>query len=102
MTGVEFDSTAFNGTLDMEEVQRQLQTAGYQQHGWEVMYNGATGQRVPAKIFIGPVYYQRLKHMVADKHHVRSTGITQTLTRQPTEGRSKDGGLRYGEVQTIV
>jgi len=78
----------------MEEVANDLHAAGFQRHGWQKMFNGATGLPIPALIFIGPCYYQRLKHMVLDKYHSRSTGITQTLTRQPTEGRSKEGGLR--------
>ena len=78
----------------MDEICQELHEQGFQRHGWERMYNGATGLPLPALIFIGPCYYQRLKHMVDDKYHSRSTGITQTLTRQPTEGRSKEGGLR--------
>ncbi len=86
-----YDGTPFNN-LDMEAVSKELHQGGFQRHGWEMMMNGATGKKINAQIFIGPTYYQRLKHMVADKYHQRSTGITQTLTRQPTEGRSKEGG----------
>jgi DNA-directed RNA polymerase II subunit RPB2 len=67
--------------------------------GWENMTNGMTGEPVKAKIFMGPTYYQRLKHMVADKMHARAQGHVTTLTRQPLEGRSRDGGLRFGEME---
>jgi DNA-directed RNA polymerase II subunit RPB2 len=98
LTGMDYDASPFRKDLKMEDVCEDLHTTGYQKHGWERMYCGSTGKSLNAMIFIGPTYYQRLKHMVADKYHCRSTGITQTLTRQPTEGRSKDGGLRFGEV----
>lgn len=68
-------------------------------YGMETMRNGFTGEEFQAKIFIGPTFYQRLKHMVDDKMHGRSTGAVVSLTRQPAEGRSRDGGLRFGEME---
>ena len=62
-------------------------------------YNGLTGEQIRTSIFIGPAFYQRLKHMVNDKQHSRSIGPMVNLTRQPAEGRSRDGGLRYGEME---
>ena len=71
----------------------------YNRTGWEQMYNGFTGELEKSKVFMGPTYYQRLKHMVSDKMHSRAHGHVTTLTRQPLEGRSRDGGLRFGEME---
>jgi DNA-directed RNA polymerase II subunit RPB2 len=83
----------------INEIGENLEKYKFQKHGWETMYNGMTGEMINAKIFIGPTFYQRLKHMVKDKIYARSTGLMTALTRQPTEGRSREGGLRFGEME---
>jgi DNA-directed RNA polymerase beta subunit len=95
------DGTSF-GELDVPTICRELQKLGYESYGNEVMYNGYTGEQLETSIFIGPVYYQRLKHMVNDKQHSRSIGPMVNLTRQPAEGRSRDGGFRIGEMERDV
>lgn len=77
----------------------QLLRAGFNYHGNETMYSGITGEPFPADIFIGVVYYQRLRHMVSDKYQVRSTGPINSLTRQPVKGRKAGGGIRLGEME---
>ena len=72
---------------------------GYQCNGDEALTNGMTGEPIKAMVFMGPTYYQRLKHMVVDKIHARARGPNQMMTRQPNEGRSQDGGLRFGEME---
>jgi DNA-directed RNA polymerase beta subunit len=79
-----------------------LHEFGYNRYGNERLYNGMTGELLDADIFIGPCHYMALKHMVVDKVHARATGPRQILTRQPVEGRSRDGGLRMGEVCYFV
>ena len=86
--------------MDVDEIGDILEKqGGFQRYGNELMYNGRTGQQLKTTIFIGPTYYQRLKHMVKDKMHSRATGPLVSLTRQPAEGRARDGGLRFGEME---
>jgi DNA-directed RNA polymerase II subunit RPB2 len=101
ITGREGDATPFNG-VQVSEIAELLEQHGYAGDGTETLYNGETGEPMEAKIFIGPTYYQRLKHMVKDKEHSRSTGPVTKLTRQPLEGRAKDGGLKLGEMERDV
>ncbi|MCO5565838.1 hypothetical protein L7F22_019513 [Adiantum nelumboides] len=98
LSGQEGDATPFSD-LTVESVSQQLARLGFQSRGFEVMYNGHTGQKLQAQVFLGPTYYQRLKHMVDDKIHSRARGPVQILTRQPVEGRSRGGGLRFGEME---
>ena len=95
------DGTSF-GNLDVRFISKCLQEIGYESYGNEILYNGLTGEQLESSIFMGPVFYQRLKHMVADKQHSRSIGPMVNLTRQPAEGRSKDGGFRIGEMERDV
>lgn len=99
LSGKMGDASPFRDDKEIEGYGRELSKFGYSHRGTETMYNGMTGERLLSSIFIGPVYYQRLKHMVADKIHARDLGPVTTLTRQPLEGRSRDGGLRYGEME---
>jgi len=98
ITGDEGDATPFTD-VTVEDISKTLHRFGYQLRGYEVLYNGHTGRKLDAQIFIGPTYYQRLKHMVDDKIHSRARGPVQILTRQPVEGRARDGGLRFGEME---
>lgn len=95
------DGTSF-GNLDVKTISQELLKLGYESYGNELMYNGLTGEQLETNIFIGPVFYQRLKHMVSDKQHSRSIGPMVNLTRQPAEGRSRDGGFRIGEMERDV
>ena len=92
------DGTSF-GDLDVRTISQKLFEMGFESHCNEVMYDGLTGEQMESDIFIGPVFYQRLKHMVSDKQHSRSIGPMVNLTRQPAEGRCRDGGLRFGEME---
>ena len=92
------DGTSF-GDLDVDDISKKLLSLGYESSGNELLYNGLTGEQVECSVFMGPVFYQRLKHMVNDKQHSRSIGPMVNLTRQPAEGRSRDGGLRFGEME---
>jgi len=92
------DGTSF-GEFDLKDICKELLKLGYESNGNELMYNGLTGEQHECSVFMGPVFYQRLKHMVNDKTHSRSIGPMVNLTRQPAEGRSRDGGLRFGEME---
>jgi DNA-directed RNA polymerase II subunit RPB2 len=85
--------------LKVEDLKKHMMDLGYHPYGNEILYNGQTGEMMQAEIFMGPTFYQRLKHMVIDKQHSRARGPIVSLTRQPCEGRSRDGGLRVGEME---
>ena len=90
------DCTPFN-KVPYDKICDILEANGMNYTGDEILYSGITGQQMDVKLFFGPTYYQRLKHMVSDKMHSRASGPVVQLTRQPAEGRSRDGGLRVGE-----
>ena len=92
------DGTSF-GDFEVKDICNELINCGYEAHGNELMYNGLTGEQIECSVFMGPAFYQRLKHMVNDKAHSRAIGPMVNLTRQPAEGRSRDGGLRFGEME---
>lgn len=85
--------------LKVADLKKHMLDLGMHPYGNEILYNGETGEMMEAEIFMGPTFYQRLKHMVCDKQHSRSRGPIVSLTRQPCEGRSRDGGLRVGEME---
>ena len=96
--GTQIDATAFSHK-PVDEICNMLKRAGYSEDGKEVMYHPFTGKRLEGRVFIGPTFYQRLKHMVADKIHARAKGKIVGLTRQPVDGRANGGGLRWGEME---
>ncbi|MFH0875179.1 MAG: DNA-directed RNA polymerase subunit B [archaeon] len=98
LSGRFIDGTTFESETE-ESLRKELLSLGFKEDGAETFYNGRTGEKFNAKIFVGNMYYLKLKHMVANKVHARARGPIQLLTRQPTEGRAKEGGLRLGEME---
>ena len=98
LKGMEGDATPFT-EVTVDSVSNLLREHGYQSRGFEILYHGHTGKKLRSQVFFGPTYYQRLRHMVDDKIHARARGPVQIMTRQPVEGRARDGGLRFGEME---
>jgi DNA-directed RNA polymerase subunit B len=98
LAGRYINGTTFDAEPE-EKLRKELLSLGFRENGVETMYNGQTGEEYQAKIYVGNMYYLKLKHMVANKIHSRARGPIQLLTRQPTEGRAKEGGLRLGEME---
>ncbi len=98
LAGRYIDGTTFDVEKE-SDLRKELVQLGFRENGTEVFYNGMTGERFKARIFVGNMYYLRLKHMVANKIHARASGRIQLLTRQPIEGRARGGGLRVGEME---
>jgi DNA-directed RNA polymerase subunit B' len=98
LAGRYIEGTTFSGEPE-QVIRKELVSLGFKENGTETVYNGVTGEVFEAKIYVGNMYYLKLKHMVANKIHSRARGPIQLLTRQPTEGRAKEGGLRLGEME---
>ena len=97
--GAFVDATPFSVDNRIPDLKAALMKMGFEPHGHEVLYNGMTGEQMDADIFMGPIYYQRLKQMVEDKINYRDTGPKTMMTHQPTQGRSNEGGMRIGEME---
>jgi len=92
------DGTSFNN-FPVKDICKLMTKHGYESHGNKILNNGMTGEQIETSVFYGPAFYQRLKHMVKDKQHSRGHGPMVVLTRQPAEGRAREGGLRFGEME---
>jgi DNA-directed RNA polymerase beta subunit len=98
LSGRIVDASAFSGTK-LASLENQLKSLGFRYDGKEILYNGISGKKMAMKIYIGNMYYLKLKYMVADKMHARASGKIALLTRQPIEGRARGGALRLGEME---